>query len=59
MTDSVLHLAKEYHADGFRFDLMGLHDVDTINGIRKALDDAFPDGRGKKILMYGEPWYCA
>lgn len=57
MIDSVVYWAKEYHVDGFRFDLMGLHDVETMNGIRQALDDAFPDGRGKNILMYGEPWY--
>ncbi len=57
MTDSVVYLAKEYHIDGFRFDLMGLHDVDTMNRIRRALDGLF-DGRGKDILMYGEPWYC-
>ncbi len=53
MTDSVCYWAKEYHIDGFRFDLMGLHDVETMNGIREALDN-MPDGRQK--LMYGEPW---
>ncbi len=58
MVDSVTYLAKEYHIDGFRFDLMGLHDVGTMNRIRRALDTLFEDGRGKKILMYGEPWYC-
>lgn len=58
MTDSVCYLAKEYHLDGFRFDLMGLHDVDTMNKIRRALNKLYPDGRGKNILMYGEPWYC-
>jgi len=58
MIDSVCYFAKEYHIDGFRFDLMGLHDVDTMNALRKALDDLFPDGHGKDILTYGEPWYC-
>lgn len=53
---SVLYWAKEYHIDGFRFDLMGLHDTDTMNRIREALDEAFPD---KPILMYGEPWAAA
>ena len=53
MIDSVLYWAQEYHIDGFRFDLMGLHDVDTMNEIRKALD-SLPNG--KKYLMYGEGW---
>ncbi|MED9905083.1 MAG: type I pullulanase [Lachnospiraceae bacterium] len=53
---SVLYWAKEYHIDGFRFDLMGLHDTETMNSIRKMLDTAFPH---KKILMYGEPWTAA
>ncbi len=51
--DSVLYWAQEYHIDGFRFDLMGLLDVETMNEIRMALD-GLPGG--KKILMYGEPW---
>ncbi len=54
MTDSVVYWADEYHIDGFRFDLMGVHDVETMNGIRKALDTKIKDG--KKIIMYGEPW---
>lgn len=53
MIESVLHWAKEYHIDGFRFDLMGLHDVETMNAIRKALNQ-LPGG--ERILMYGEPW---
>lgn len=55
--DCVTHLVKEYHADGFRFDLMGLHDVATMNAVREALDNIYPDGSGKRILTYGEPWY--
>lgn len=54
MIDSILHWANEYHIDGFRFDLMGVHDVDTMNAIRKALDTQVKDGT--KIIMYGEPW---
>lgn len=53
---SVLYWAKEYHLDGFRFDLMGLHDVQTMNQIRRDLDEAFPD---KPVLLYGEPWTAA
>lgn len=56
MIDSVTYWAKEYHIDGFRFDLMGLHDVTTMNEIRAALDNLYEDGSGQKILMYGEAW---
>ena len=53
LIDSVLYWAKEYHIDGFRFDLMGLYDAESINAVRAALD-ALPGGRD--ILLYGEPW---
>ncbi|MDD5924471.1 MAG: MucBP domain-containing protein, partial [Clostridia bacterium] len=53
MIDSVLYWVSEYHLDGVRFDLMGLHDVNTMNSIRMALDN-LPNG--KKIIMYGEAW---
>ena len=56
MVDSVTYWAKEYHIDGFRFDLMGLHDVTTMNAIREALDKLYEDGSGQKIMMYGEAW---
>lgn len=49
--DSVCYWALEYHVDGFRFDLMGLHDVETMNEIREALDRINPE-----IIIYGEPW---
>ena len=53
IVDSVVYWAREYHVDGFRFDLMGLIDVETMNVIRTALDQ-LPDGA--TILMHGEPW---
>ncbi len=56
MIESVLYWASEYHIDGFRFDLMGIHDISTMNQIRSSLDNLYSDGSGKKILMYGEPW---
>ncbi len=56
MIESVLYWAQEYHIDGFRFDLMGIHDITTMNTIRTQLDNLYADGSGKKILMYGEPW---
>lgn len=55
MLDSTRYWVEEYHVDGFRFDLMGLHDVQTMNRIRESID-ALPGG--KDVLMYGEPWYC-
>lgn len=59
MIDSVTYWASEYHIDGFRFDLMGLHDVTTMNSIRTALDNLYEDGSGSQILMYGEAWNMA
>ena len=49
--ESALYWAKEYHIDGFRFDLMGVHDIETMNLIRKALDTVDPN-----IYIYGEGW---
>lgn len=51
IVDSVKYWAEEYHLDGFRFDLMGLIDVDTMNNVRAALDEIDPD-----IIVYGEGW---
>ena len=53
VVESVLYWATTYHIDGFRFDLMALEDVDTMNAIRAALD-SLPGG--ESILLYGEPW---
>lgn len=53
IADSVMYWAKEYHLDGFRFDLMGLLTTELINRIRQELDAEF--GPGEKLL-YGEPW---
>ena len=51
MIESVKYWANEYHIDGFRFDLMGVHDIETMNAIRAALDDINPN-----IFVYGEGW---
>jgi pullulanase len=51
MLESVLYWAKEYHIDGFRFDLMGVHDIETMNLLSKELHKMKPD-----ILLYGEGW---
>lgn len=51
MVDSVSYWAKEYNIDGFRFDLMGIHDIDTMNEIRQALDKIDPS-----IIVLGEGW---
>lgn len=56
MIQSVYYWAKEYHIDGFRFDLMGIHDTETMNLIRRKLNQ-LPNG--KHILLYGEPWAAA
>lgn len=53
IVDSVLYWAREYHLDGFRFDLMGLLTTELMNRIREELDAEF--GVGEKLL-YGEPW---
>lgn len=54
MIESVLHWVKEYHIDGFRFDLMGIHDIETMNAIRAELNKIDPT-----IFVYGEGWAAA
>ena len=49
--DSMLYWANEYHIDGFRLDLMGCFDTNSVNAWRSALDQV-----DQRILMYGEPW---
>ena len=49
--ESVKHWVKEYHLDGFRFDLMGIHDIETMNQISAALHEIDPS-----IFIYGEGW---
>ena len=51
--DSCLYWVKEYHMDGFRFDLMGLLDQELMEAVQNALDAEY--GPGEK-LIYGEPW---
>lgn len=49
--ESVQYWAKEYHLDGFRFDLMGIHDIETMNKVAKAVKEINPH-----IFVYGEGW---
>ncbi|WP_188355659.1 type I pullulanase [Galliscardovia ingluviei] len=51
IVDSVTYWAKEYNVDGFRFDLMGIHDLETMKQVRAALDTIDPS-----IMVYGEGW---
>ncbi len=51
MVDSVAYWVKEYHIDGFRFDLMALHDIDTMNEIKAAVEAINPNA-----IIYGEGW---
>ena len=51
IVDSVLYWAEEYHIDGFRWDLVGLIDYETINAVMEAVHEVNPD-----IIFYGEGW---
>ncbi len=54
IVESVSYWAKEYHMDGFRFDLMGIHDIETMNAISESLYKINPN-----ILLYGEGWLAS
>ncbi|AAK80626.1 pullulanase [Clostridium acetobutylicum] len=49
--DSIKYWVKEYHIDGFRFDLMGIHDIETMNKLRDELNKI-----NSNIMLYGEGW---
>ena len=51
MLESVKYWINEYHIDGFRFDLMGVHDIETMNQIRQMVNNIDPT-----IYIYGEGW---
>ena len=51
MIESVTHWVNEYHIDGFRFDLMGVHDIETMNNLSDALHKI-----NEHIFIYGEGW---
>ena len=51
MMESVKYWINEYHIDGFRFDLMGCHDIETMNQIRQMVNTIDPT-----IFIYGEGW---
>ncbi|WP_418983467.1 type I pullulanase [Alistipes sp.] len=54
IVESVKYWAREYHIDGFRFDLMGIHDIETMNRVRRELSQIDPT-----IFIYGEGWLAA
>lgn len=54
IVNSVKYWAKEYHIDGFRFDLMAIHDIETMNQVIAALKEVNPN-----IFVYGEGWTCS
>lgn len=54
IVNSVKYWAKEYHIDGFRFDLMAIHDIETMNLVSEELRKINPD-----IIIYGEGWTAA
>lgn len=51
IVNSVKYWAKEFHIDGFRFDLMAIHDTETMNRVARELKEINPD-----IFVYGEGW---
>lgn len=51
IVESIRYWVEEYHIDGFRFDLMGIHDIETMNAVRQQLDKI-----DRSLLLYGEGW---
>lgn len=51
IVESVKYWIEEYHIDGFRFDLMGIHDIETMNLVRATVNEIDPT-----IFIYGEGW---
>ena len=51
MIDSLKHWMTDYHINGFRFDLMGLHETSTMKAVYNALKEIDPN-----VMVYGEPW---
>lgn len=54
IVESVAYWANEYHVDGFRFDLMGIHDIETMNAVTDTLAKIDPS-----LFVYGEGWTAA
>ncbi len=54
MVESIEYWMKEYHIDGFRFDLMGIHDIETMNLVRQKAQSIDPN-----VVLYGEGWAAA
>lgn len=54
MVESLVYWAQEYHIDGFRFDLMAIHDIETMNLIRAELSKV-----DSTIFLYGEGWMAS
>lgn len=54
MVESIEYWMKEYHVDGFRFDLMGIHDIETMNLVRQKAQSIDPN-----VVLYGEGWAAA
>ncbi|MDD3876686.1 MAG: alpha-amylase family glycosyl hydrolase [Bacteroidales bacterium] len=56
MIESLVHFVKEYHVDGFRFDLMGFHDHETMVDIRNTVGAAYNVNNPYELILQGEAW---